>query len=81
MSRNDDWMLKFGNPAEDFRWGSLLILEPTHGTMDKLYSARLRDPVGIGVGDSPLEAAVSFAHSLQRAAEDILKRVANGELQ
>lgn len=75
------WFLDFGNPKENFRWGEVLIIDPTHGTMDVKFKCTARDPLGIGVGNTPEIAAVSFAESLQRAAADILTRVAAGELR
>lgn len=75
------WFLDFGNPKENFRWGEVLIIDPTHGTMDVKFSCRARDPLGIGCGDTPEAAAISFAESLQKAAADILTRVAAGELR
>lgn len=73
--------LNFGNPKENFRWGEVLIIDPTHGTMDVKFKCTARDPLGIGVGNTPEIAAVSFAESLQKAAADILARVAAGELR
>ena len=73
--------LDFGNPKENFRWGEVLIIDPTHGTMDVKFKCSSRDQLGLGVGDTPEKAAISFAKSLQQAATDILMRVAAGELQ
>lgn len=75
------WFLNFGNAAENFRWGEVLIIDPTHGTMDVKFKCSSRDPLGIGVGNTPEAAATSFAASLKRTAEDILTRVAAGELR
>lgn len=75
------WFLDFGNPKENFRWGELLLIDPTHGTMDVKFKCAARDQLGIGVGDTPETAAISFAESLQKTAADILTRVAAGELR
>ncbi len=75
------WFLDFGNPKENFRWGEVLIIDPTHGTMDVKYKCSARDAIGCGAGNTPEIAAISFAESLQRAAADILVRVAAGELR
>lgn len=81
MSDSDEWYLYYGNPKENFRWGELMYIEPTHGSTDHAFRAKVRDPVGMGSGDTPAEAAISFAHSLQKTAQEILTRVANGELR
>ena len=73
--------LDFGNPKENFRWGELLIIDPTHGTMDVKFKCTSRDLCAIGTGDTPEEAAISFVESLQKVAADILTRVAAGELR
>lgn len=73
--------LNFGNPKENFRWGELLIIDPTHGTMDVKFKCTSRESLGLGVGSTPEIAAVSFAESLQKIAADILMRVAAGELR
>lgn len=82
MAEGDtEWFLDFGNPKENFRWGEMLIIDPTHGTMDVKYKCSTRDSIGLGVGDTPESAAISFAKSLQQAAIDIFMRVAAGELR
>lgn len=75
------WFLDFGNPKEAFRWGDVLIIDPTRGTMDVKFSCRSRESLGTGSGDTPETAAISFAESLQKVAADILSRVAAGELR
>ena len=81
MSDEIEWFLDFGNSDENFRWGEMLCIEPTRGTMDVKFKCASRDPLGLGVGDTPEKAAISFAKSLQRVATDILTRVAAGELR
>ena len=73
--------LDFGNTKENFRWGELLIIDPTHGTMDVKFKCTSRDPLGLGCGNTPEAAAISFAEGLKRVANDILERVAAGELR
>lgn len=82
MSEEDkEYFLDFGNPKENFRWGSLLIIEPTRGTMDVKFKCTSRDALGLGCGNTPESAAISFAEGLKKVANDILERVAAGELR
>lgn len=64
MSDETEWFLDFGNPKENFRWGEMLCIEPTRGTMDVNFKCCPRDSLGMGVGDTPEKAAISFAESL-----------------
>lgn len=54
-----------------FSWDSHVVVTNTHGASDHKFSAQPVDAVGLGGGDTPVEAVLSLCESLRAVADEI----------
>lgn len=54
-----------------FDWDNYVILKDTLGASSHKWSAIIRDPVGLGSGNTQEEAVISLVKSLRQTADEI----------